>query len=159
MPRQAERACLLKLHQRLVDGRLERLKLDALFDVPRGRDEDDLGALSVPRLSWLKSNRRLSRGKCRKTNHECLHDVAHDPIKVKDNKLLNHYRATRESFACVVELIKDHPAFQSKGKRKQAPPECQLLVLLKRLGSNGNGANAISLASHFGAGAGAAHDC
>jgi hypothetical protein len=49
------------------------------------------------------------------------------------------YRMTRSSFWLIVDLIQDHPIFQSGYKRKQAPVEHQLMVLLCFLGTEGNG--------------------
>lgn len=141
-----------------MKGRFDLFRLDSFLGIKRDRDEDDLDAIAASRLTWLKNNRYLNRGKYRKTDHTRFYEAIHDPVKVKDNEFLNHYRVNRESFADLVELVKDHPVFESTGKRKQAPPEYQLLVLLKYRGTNGNGANAISLANHFGIGVGTVRD-
>jgi len=158
MPRQSERARLIKLHEKIVKGRIDLFRVDSFFGTPRDEDADDLDAVAFSRLSWLKNNRYLNRGKYRKTDHSRFHEALYDEVKVRDNEFLNHYRVDRESFFNLLELIKNHPIFQSKGKRKQAPPEYQLLVLLKYLGTNGNGANAISIANHFGIGVGTVRD-
>ena len=41
----------------------------------------------------------------------------------------------------LVELIKDHPVFDKGSRRKQSPVWLQLLVVLNRLGCDGNGAS------------------
>jgi hypothetical protein len=61
----------------------------------------------------------------------------HEPW-LNDAEFKDKYRLTRSSFWLIVDLIKDHPVFQSKF-RKQAPVEHQLLTLLCFLGMEGNG--------------------
>ena len=49
----------------------------------------------------------------------------------------------------VVDLIKGHEVAKKRSNQKQAPPAQQLLVLLKFLGTSGNGANQIAILDHF----------
>ena len=68
---------------------------------------------------------------------------------MKDQEFLYHYRVSREAFNELVEKIKDHPVFHHDNPKKQAPPANELLVLLKYLGTSGNGCRDINLADHF----------
>jgi hypothetical protein len=49
-------------------------------------------------------------------------------------------RMDKRSFVKLADLIQDHPVFESKSLHKQEEPFYQLLVVLSRLGCNGNGA-------------------
>ena len=73
---------------------------------------------------------------------------------VTDEEFLFHYRMTRQDFSNLLELLEEHPVFQSKPR--QAPPAHQILVLLKYLGTQGNQASNKSLGKHFGIGSGTA---
>ena len=50
-------------------------------------------------------------------------------------------RCDKASFIRLVELIKDHPVFENNSRNKQSPVWLQLLVVLNRLGCDGNGAS------------------
>jgi len=50
-------------------------------------------------------------------------------------------RCEKASFIRLVELIEDHPVFDKGSRRKQSPVWLQLLVVLNRLGCDGNGAS------------------
>jgi hypothetical protein len=67
-----------------------------------------------------------------------LEDLNEDSSWLNDAEFKDKYRMTRSSFWLIVELIKDHPVFQSK-RKKQAPVEHQLMILLCFLGTEGNG--------------------
>jgi len=67
-----------------------------------------------------------------------------------DDEFLSKYRMSRDSFYRVHDLIKDHPVFLSKGKKKQAPVLHQLMVFLKYIGTEGNGASNSNQRQTFG---------
>ena len=50
-------------------------------------------------------------------------------------------RCDKASFIRLVELIKDHPIFENNSRHQQSPVWLQLLVVLNRLGCDGNGAS------------------
>ena len=50
-------------------------------------------------------------------------------------------RCEKASFVRMVELIEDHPVFDKGSRHKQSPVWLQLLVVLNRLGCDGNGAS------------------
>lgn len=52
------------------------------------------------------------------------------PPWLTDEEFLHKYRMHRDSFKMIVSLINNHPAFQSKGRKKQAPVAHQLMVFL-----------------------------
>ena len=77
------------------------------------------------------------------------------PPWLSDEEFLEKYRLHRESFKKLVEMIRDHPVFQEKGKgKKQAPVEHQLLCLLHYLGTSGSGASNPRMRGMFGGGRG-----
>jgi hypothetical protein len=69
------------------------------------------------------------------------------------------YRLTRQSFDVILGMIKDHPQFTQHKKvgRPQAPPENQLMVLLKYLGTEGGGASNSDLRNLYYIGRGTAN--
>ena len=71
-----------------------------------------------------------------------------------DEEFLQKYRMHRDSFQVIVSLIQNHPVFQSKGKRKQAPIQYQLLVFLYYIGTEGSGASSPRCRQVFGIGRG-----
>ena len=66
---------------------------------------------------------------------------------------------SRNCFWQLVSLIHNHPNFQRKNSdsrgRPPKPAREQLLVLLKYLGTEGNGASSIAIGTFFGIGIGA----
>jgi hypothetical protein len=58
---------------------------------------------------------------------------------LNDDEFLHKYRMTRASFKFLLDQIKDHPAFHTAKKRKQAPVEHQLMTWLKYVGTEGAG--------------------
>jgi hypothetical protein len=65
-------------------------------------------------------------------------DLKEESPWLNDAKFKDKYCLTCTSFWWIVALIEDHPIFQSM-KRKQAPVEHQLMILLCFLGMEGNG--------------------
>ena len=68
-----------------------------------------------------------------------VHDLSKESV-MNEREFKNHYRMTRSSFLKLWHAIKDHPVFRSnKSTKKQASSKYQLLVLLKFLGTEGDG--------------------
>jgi hypothetical protein len=74
-----------------------------------------------------------------------------------DDEFLQKYRVTRAGFQYILNRIKDHPIFESKTKT-MAPPEHQLMVFLKYVGTEGSGANGPNQRNTFGCGKGTSVD-
>ena len=72
-----------------------------------------------------------------------------------DDEFLQKYRVTRRSFKYILDLISDHPIFDSKTKA-MAPPSYQLMVFLKYVGTEGSGASNSNQRGTFGVGYGTA---
>ena len=56
----------------------------------------------------------------------------------------------REHFLHLVGMLRNHPVFHTGRKKKQAPPEWQLMVFLFYLGKPNNGASNPTICSMFG---------
>ena len=115
--------------------------------------QDDLDYVYISTYRRLKRRRYLSRGPYRKNNFSKFREVLHGD-RMTEQEFLFHYRVSREAFWEINDLIKNHREFRRGNKRKQAPSEYQLLVLLKFLGTSGNGSSDKSLADHFATGHG-----
>jgi hypothetical protein len=74
---------------------------------------------------------------------------------LNDEEFLQKFRMSRKSFGVILGKIKDHPVFESKTKT-MAPPEYQLMVFLKYIGTEGSGASNANQRSTFGVGYGTA---
>ena len=75
---------------------------------------------------------------------------------LSENEFLQKYRMSKRNFKAILEMIKDHPVFQSGHKRQQVPPAHQLMVFLKYVGTEGAGASNGNQRSTFGIGYGTA---
>ena len=112
----------------------------------------------------VRNNRYLSRGKYRKRTErfDSYLDPDH-PDALSDREFRFHFRLSRESFSQLVELIKDHGEFQRKSSDSRGkdpkPAAHQLLILMKYLGTEGNGASSIAIGHFFGIGAGVVNHC
>jgi hypothetical protein len=80
------------------------------------------------------------------------------PPWLTDEEFLQKYRMHRDSFKMIVSLINNHPAFQSRGRKKQAPVEHQLMVFLYYIGVSGSGASFPRCRQVFGIGRGTCND-
>jgi DDE superfamily endonuclease len=93
------------------------------------------------------------------TNHDGNNDANisdasdHELPWLNDDEFLQKFRVTREAFAIILEKIKDHPVFESKTKA-MAPPEYQLMVFLKYIGTEGAGSSNANQRQTFGVGYG-----
>jgi hypothetical protein len=68
-----------------------------------------------------------------------VEDLNKDSAWLNNTEFKDKYRMTRSSLWLIVGLIKDHQVFHSRGNKKQAPVEHQLMTLLCFLGTEGNG--------------------
>ena len=85
--------------------------------------------------------------------------LLHDKNLLNDTEFLAHFRVTRVAFWKLVKLIKDDPLFASAPHRTlRGQADLHLLVLLKYLGTCGNGNTSPKLALFFGLGAGSIHN-
>ena len=83
---------------------------------------------------------------------DCLDD---NSVRFSEVEFLAHFRMSRSAFWVIHDLIKYHEVFlQQNNHRQQYPVELQLLVFLKRLGSEGVEGNNTKVASFFGIGKG-----
>jgi hypothetical protein len=72
---------------------------------------------------------------------------------LNDEEFLQKFRMLRKSFGIILNMIKDHPIFESKTK-KMVPPEHQLMVFLKYIGTEGSGSSNANQMNTFGVGYG-----
>jgi hypothetical protein len=77
-------------------------------------------------------------------------DADGTPPWLTDDEFLHKYRMHRSSFYRLLALIEKHPAFVSKGRKKQAPVKYQLLLFLFYIGKSGSGANFETCRQMFG---------
>lgn len=62
------------------------------------------------------------------------------------HRFVSMLRVIPESFQFMLQLIEDHPIFQTQSHRPQSPVEVQLAVTLYRMGRFGNGASVEDIA-------------
>lgn len=78
------------------------------------------------------------------------------PPWLTNDEFKQKYRMDRHYFFQLVDKIKDHPVFVSRGRKKQAPVEHQLMVFLFFIGTSGSGASNPVLRNMFCIGRGTA---
>ena len=165
MPRNSLRMRRITWLKKALTQRLKFRFLRDLFDY-YDEDEDDADADLIENVIAEKSKRyHQKRTNYRKSKlqivfDEDLNEEELDGEKpwLNDREFLQKYRMSRDSFSAIHDLIKDNDAFADKYKsgRKQASSKYQLLVLLKYLGTEGNGASNPNLRNFFGIGEGTA---
>jgi hypothetical protein len=149
MPRVSKRATWIKFCERIVAKRKSAAHVREVRGVEDGL-EDDLDLVTQAKLNEVRGRRYLKRDRYRKARYDKFEEVL-QTNKMKDYEFLFHYRVPRTAFWELVDLIKGHEVFAKKrSNRKQAPPAHQLLVLLKFVGTSGNGANKLAISDHFG---------
>jgi hypothetical protein len=169
MPRLSERGLLIENLEKIKEERLCLKEFREAVD-SSDEDEDDIDDLVDFQLQTVKSNRYLKpRPVYRKGNQafeEDLDNKVYDSETgaaclpwLTESEFQQKYRVTRDSFDIILGLIKDHPVFtDTKGTgRKQTDPACQLMTLLKYLGTQGTGGSNLDLRSIFKIGRGTAH--
>lgn len=125
---------------------------------------DDL-SLRLRRIRFHVDNSRyITRKKrYRRRSHKFDQFLSTDTDDcVDDREFVTHFRLRRFVFWKLVKLLEKHASFQrrtsdSRGKAPR-PASCQLLVLLKYYGTEGNGASSINLGTFFGIATGAVDD-
>jgi DDE superfamily endonuclease len=175
MPRTSKRSVVLK-HLR------NTLRLRLLFKAVRLFDDDDDSSVedtndlaAALTLRAAESRRYVTRGsRYRKSpaaerfetdlmeegnNQEQQFDdtsiSSHNLPWLNDEEFLHKFRMSRASFQILLSKIRDHPVFESKTKT-MAPPEHQLMVFLKYIGTEGAGASNANQRQMFGVGYGTA---
>ena len=92
-------------------------------------------------MERMESIRYIDRGRYRQTTMTVLDRHLHDNQFLSNAEFLAHYRMTRVAFWELVRLIEHHPVFVSTpGRRSQFPVQYQLMLFLRVLGTEGNGA-------------------
>jgi hypothetical protein len=169
---------LKQLEQIIKRRRIEARYRSLLFD--DGEDEGEIVgedgsvhtvvdvALQVAYYDSILSRRYLfDRKPYRKGNSKFIfeRDLKEDtneadstPRWLTDEEFLQKYRMHRDSFKMIVSLINNHPAFQSRGKKKQAPVEHQLMFFLYYIGVSDSGASFPRSRKVFGIGRGTCND-
>ena len=75
-----------------------------------------------------------------------------------DNTFKQIVRCSKTNFARIVEYIKDDPVFSNNALVSQYSVEIQVMVVLNRLGCDGNGASVGALGRMFGISTGSVHN-
>jgi hypothetical protein len=169
MPRKNQRCKIMKALLELKEQRASNAAIMALYDGNTDGEysKDTLSVMMDEAIekayAKLEANRYSFRNSYRKgySNIAFLRALDEDDSSSNgipwftEEEFLQHFRMHRSSFWQLVGHIKDHEIFATpKGKRKQAPVEHQLLVLLMYLGTAGSGASNPRLRTFFGLGRG-----
>jgi hypothetical protein len=170
MPRVSQRAEAIISLSLLFNNRI-KLKAIRLLNDDEDSLEDVKDLATAICLSKIRKSRYLNRSnKYRKSpavgrfetdlnlddgESNASSDTESDLPWLSDDEFLQKYRVTRKSFYAILSLIKDHDVFSSK-RRLMAPPQYQLMVFLKFVGTEGAGANNSNQRSTFGVGYGTA---
>lgn len=173
MPRTSQRKQVLKQLEQII----KRRKVEAAYQSLLFEDSDNEGeifghdgslhavmdVMIQAAYDSISSRRYLfDRKPYRKGNSKLIfeRDLQEDdgpdgtPPWLTDEEFLHKYRMHRDSFKMIVSLINNHPAFQSKGRKKQAPVAHQLMVFLYYIGVSGSGASFPRCRQVFGIGLG-----
>ncbi len=154
MPRVSERKKFLQQRHRALVHRLRYYR----FLYVHENDEDAMEIYMLLRARFLtlkrqrfffrKSYYRKRDKKRERTVHKSLYSD-----KFSNREFREHFRVDRDIFEKLHDKIKCDRVFNKpnnhKGGRKVASSRLQLLVLLKYLGSNGNGTSLNIIASFF----------
>lgn len=167
MPRLSERERVLDEYKDFLEKRLQEHILRAAAGV-QDETQDQIDAIVLDRYKEMQSKRYLFRGRYRKADHAAfLSMLSH--VKVADSdddtssssdssgslpwlnhsEFLNEFRMSPLDFWKLVEMIKDDEVFRCKGPKRQAPVEMQLAVLLRFLGTSGEGGSNPKLRNFF----------
>jgi DDE superfamily endonuclease len=157
MPRTSRRTKAITSLKKVVGSRLQTRQLrtffleDEVFEEDIYADYIDLATVCA--VENAHGRRYLFRPTLyRKGNSAAIYrrDLNSDYVSLScatvqswlnDEEFLSKYRVSRKAFRHLHDLIKDHPVFISKGKKKQIPVEHQLLTWLKYVGTEGTGAS------------------
>jgi len=168
MARLSKRQLVLREYQAVLD---QRLKARLLRDAAGAEDEtqDYIDAIVEEQYNELKSKRYFFRGPYRKSDHAAflsimsytqpfdgsesddssiLGDASNIPW-LNETEFLNEFRMSPKDFWMIVSVIKDDRIFKRRGSRSQAPVELQLAVLLRFVGTSGEGGSNPKLRNFF----------
>jgi DDE superfamily endonuclease len=168
MPRVSKRAqaisCLNSLLNKRIIGRSIRMLDDDNDSLEDIKDLATAVCLSeVRKRRYLNRSSRYRKSPAIERFNTDLDDIGYHSGSssessyelpwLTDDEFLQKYRVTRSSFQVLLNKIKDHSIFESKTKR-MAPPQYQLMVFLKYVGTEGSGANNSNQRNTFGVGYG-----
>ena len=126
MSRLSERAALLKDLEHV-------LRLMMLFDDDTSVDFDEMMEL----YCLVAGNRYFNA----RTNIPKSLEFCNGIFDYPDESFRTIARCTKATFFRLMSLIQAHPIFNNNSKNKQAPVHIQLIIVLNRLGCDGNGAS------------------
>ena len=129
MPTFSERATLLKGIERLM-------KLMILYNDDDSEDEEEFEDM-VLFYESISSRRYVKERVPIPKSLEFCNAIFNYP----DDAFRTIARCSKASFHRLVSKIKNHQVFNNNSKMKQASVETQLLIVLNRLGCDGNGAS------------------
>ncbi|KAG2233662.1 hypothetical protein INT48_008452 [Thamnidium elegans] len=103
-------------------------------------------------LSQVLSSRYLPTGQRNNTNNTRIspNTFDYDAFISDEEKFAQTVRMTRENFDSLVNELKDHEVYQSKGLRPQSDFKVQIALVLDRIGSRGIGNSVGRLARSYG---------
>lgn len=160
MPRTSKRKKLIKELTQVLEQRAER-RMFRMIDSESDSDEDVLDLLTLTELTEVENSRYIDRRKYRTSNQRFQDDLREESDDERnrawltDDEFLQKYRMSRENFHVLLNKIKDHEVFNSKGRR-QAEVSYQLMVFLKYIGTAGSGQSNANQRHTFGIGYGTA---
>jgi hypothetical protein len=143
MPKQSARKQVISGLSQHVQRR-HLLRFQRELDSDDDSVEDELDVAFANAFVTATSSRYLGRDAYRKSSRKekTFADDLHTEW-LTEAEFKQKYRMDRESFQKVVENIKNHPVFNNSNRkgRKQLPVESQLMVFLKYVGTEGDGAS------------------
>ena len=137
-----------------------------LFNVENDEDslddedwiEDIYDSLVDAAVDEVEARRYLFRSKTYRDRNETFdwQDIISDnSVRFSESEFHVHFRMNRNSYHILLSLLEHKETFYTVSKgRKQLPIPLQLLIFLRRIGSEGTEASYTKLAVFFGIGAG-----
>jgi hypothetical protein len=156
MPRKSDRRkALIWMEKQVIKQRKAAVLRELLDEEDSIQDDQDLHTQLM--LEKMRSKRYIFRTpKYRKnrTKFDLEDCLSYDSHNYNEEEFLYSFRLSRESFFLLLEEMSSKKAFKQSKFKKQRPVAFQLLVFLFRVGKEGTGGGALSVASHFGIGKG-----
>ncbi|KAG2996199.1 hypothetical protein PC121_g20745 [Phytophthora cactorum] len=154
MPRESKRSRLLREYAVLLDRWLQVRKVRLALGV-KDQCDDELDDFLLARVQAVVRARYLSP----RVYLKRVPRFSWVMTECSDREFLRSFRMERGSFAKLVNLIKESPAFAiTLGKRRMAAAACQLMVFLKFIGTHGSDACVENLSAIFNVASGACFD-
>ena len=166
MPRSSKRTKVLKALKTIQSTRRQNATLRELFNVENDEDslddedwiEDIYDSLVDTAVDEVEARRYLFRSKTYRDRNETFdwQDIISDnSVRFSESEFHVHFRMNRSSYHILLSLLEHKETFYTVSKgRKQLPIPLQLLIFLRRIGSEGTEASYTKLAVFFGIGAG-----